>query len=53
LHVPDRPQTSLRGHEAILGAVKAQDGEAAYQASLEHITEVRDGILRALEGTTG
>ncbi|MBV9329772.1 MAG: FadR family transcriptional regulator [Chloroflexi bacterium] len=50
LHVPDRPQTSLRGHEAILGAVKAQDGEAAYQASLEHITEVRDGILRALEG---
>jgi GntR family transcriptional regulator, transcriptional repressor for pyruvate dehydrogenase complex len=50
LHVPDRPQTSLRGHEAILRAVKAQDGEAAYQASLEHITEVRDGILRALEG---
>jgi GntR family transcriptional repressor for pyruvate dehydrogenase complex len=53
LHVPDRPQTSLRGHEAILGAVKAQDGEAAYQASLEPITEVRDGILRALEGTAG
>jgi GntR family transcriptional repressor for pyruvate dehydrogenase complex len=53
LHVPDRPQTSLRGHEAILGAVKAQDGEAAYQASLEHITEVRDGILRALEGGAG
>jgi GntR family transcriptional regulator, transcriptional repressor for pyruvate dehydrogenase complex len=52
LHVPDRPQTSLRGHEAILGAVRAQDGEAAYQASLEHITEVRDGILRALEGGT-
>jgi GntR family transcriptional repressor for pyruvate dehydrogenase complex len=53
LHVPDRPQTSLRGHEAILRAVKARDGEAAYQASLEHITEVRDGILRALEGTGG
>ena len=52
LHVPDRPQTSLRGHEAILRAVKAQDDEAAYQASLEHITEVRDGILRALEGPT-
>src|SRR5262249_31609898 len=31
LHVPDRPQTSLRGHEAILGAVKERDGEAAYQ----------------------
>ena len=49
LHVPDRPQTSLRGHEAILSAVKARDPEAAYEASLEHITEVRDGILRALE----
>ena len=51
LHVPDRPQTSLRGHEAILHAVKARDSEAAYEASLEHITEVRDGILRALEAT--
>jgi GntR family transcriptional repressor for pyruvate dehydrogenase complex len=49
LHVPDRPQTSLRGHEAILNAVKRRDPEAAYSASLEHITEVRDGILRALE----
>jgi len=53
LHVPDRPQTSLRGHEAILNAVRARDAEAAYDASLEHITEVRDGILRALEATTG
>ena len=49
LHVPDRPQMSLRGHEAILTAVKAQDPEAAYAASLAHITEVRDGILRSLE----
>jgi GntR family transcriptional repressor for pyruvate dehydrogenase complex len=49
LHVPDRPQTSLRGHEAILAAVKAQDAEAAYGASLAHITEVRDKILRALQ----
>ena len=49
LHVPDRPQTSLRGHEAILAAVRAQDAEAAYGASLAHITEVRDKILRALE----
>jgi GntR family transcriptional repressor for pyruvate dehydrogenase complex len=49
LHVPDRPQMSLRGHEAILGAIKNQDAESAYQASLAHITEVRDGILRALE----
>jgi GntR family transcriptional repressor for pyruvate dehydrogenase complex len=52
LHVPDRPQTSLRGHEAILRAVRTRDAEAAYAASLEHITEVRDGILRALEATS-
>ena len=48
LHVPDRPQMSLRGHEAILSAVKAHDAEAAYDASLAHITQVRDGILRAI-----
>jgi GntR family transcriptional repressor for pyruvate dehydrogenase complex len=48
LHVPDRPRMSLRGHEAILAAVKAHDPEAAYAASLAHIVEVRDGILRAL-----
>jgi GntR family transcriptional repressor for pyruvate dehydrogenase complex len=48
LHVPDRPQTSLRGHEAILAAVKAHDAEAAYAASLAHITEVKEGIMRAL-----
>jgi GntR family transcriptional regulator, transcriptional repressor for pyruvate dehydrogenase complex len=52
LHVPDRPQTSLRGHEVILGAIKKEDAEAAYRASLAHITEVRDGILRALETPT-
>jgi DNA-binding GntR family transcriptional regulator len=40
---------SLRGHEAILSAVKLQDAEGAYAASLAHISEVRDGILRALE----
>ena len=48
LHVPERPQMSLRGHEAILRAIKARDGDAAYRASLAHITEGRDGILRAL-----
>src|SRR4029453_15629354 len=47
LYVPARPQMSLRGHEAILSAVTNHDGESAYQASLAHITEVRDGILRA------
>jgi GntR family transcriptional repressor for pyruvate dehydrogenase complex len=49
LHVPDRPQLSLRGHEAILSAIKNNNPEAAYAASLAHITEVKDGILRALE----
>ena len=49
LHVPDRPQMSLRGHEAMLAAVKARDADAAYRASLTHISEVRDGILRALD----
>jgi GntR family transcriptional repressor for pyruvate dehydrogenase complex len=47
LHVPDRPQMSLRGHEAILSAVALHEPDAAYRASLAHITEVRDGILRA------
>jgi GntR family transcriptional regulator, transcriptional repressor for pyruvate dehydrogenase complex len=53
LHVPNRPQMSLRGHEAMLAAVKAKDADAAYRASLAHITEVRDGILRALENGVG
>jgi GntR family transcriptional repressor for pyruvate dehydrogenase complex len=52
LHVPDRPQMSLRGHEAILRAVRSHDAEAAHAASLEHIVEVRDGILRALAAET-
>jgi len=51
LHVRDRPQMSLRGHEAILAAVRLNDGDAAQRASLAHITEVRDGILRALSET--
>ncbi|HEV7665798.1 MAG TPA: FadR/GntR family transcriptional regulator [Chloroflexota bacterium] len=49
LHVADRPQTSLRGHEAILSAVRAHNPEGAYNASLAHISEVRDKILHALE----
>lgn len=50
LHVPDRPQMSLRGHESILNAIKARDADAAFSASLAHISEVRDGILRAISG---
>jgi GntR family transcriptional regulator, transcriptional repressor for pyruvate dehydrogenase complex len=48
LHVPDRPQMSLRGHEAILTAVRAHDPDAAANAALAHVVEVREGILRAL-----
>jgi FCD domain-containing protein len=47
-HVPGRPQMSLRGHESILEAVKAHDGEAGYRTSLAHIAEVRDGSMHAL-----
>jgi GntR family transcriptional repressor for pyruvate dehydrogenase complex len=49
LHVPDRPRTSLRGHEAILSAIRLRNADSAHDASLAHIVEVRDGILRALE----
>jgi GntR family transcriptional regulator, transcriptional repressor for pyruvate dehydrogenase complex len=52
LHVPDRPQLSLRGHEAILNAIRGHDPQAAYDASLEHISEVKEGILRALASDT-
>ncbi len=38
---------SLRGHEGILAAITARDGDATPRASLSHITEVRDGTLRA------
>lgn len=48
LHVPDRPQMSLRGHESILNALRARDADAAGQAALAHVVEVREGILRAL-----
>ncbi len=51
LHVRDRPKLSLRGHEAILAAVRKRDGDAAFRATLAHISAVREGILRALEQT--
>lgn len=49
LYSADRPQRSLRGHQAILAAVRAHDPDAAWQAALSHISEVRDGILQALD----
>jgi DNA-binding GntR family transcriptional regulator len=39
---------SLRGHETILAALRARDAEAAGNAALAHVVEVREGILRAL-----
>ncbi|MDQ3812268.1 MAG: FadR family transcriptional regulator [Chloroflexota bacterium] len=53
LHVPDRPQMSVRGHEAILAAVRAHDGQAAQRASLQHVLEVREGIERAMGASDG
>ncbi len=48
LSVAERPQLSLRGHEAILAAIRRRDPEAAFAVTLAHITEVREGILRLL-----
>lgn len=52
LYTPDRPQRSLRGHQAILDALRAHDPDAAWRAALTHISEVRDGILQALDDRT-
>lgn len=41
----DRPVRSLDGHRRILDAIKRHDPEAAYQATLEHVSRVRDGLL--------
>ncbi|GAC1321023.1 MAG: FadR/GntR family transcriptional regulator [Chloroflexota bacterium] len=49
LYTADRPQKSLRGHEAILAAITSHNPNAAWRASLNHISEVRDGILHALD----
>jgi GntR family transcriptional repressor for pyruvate dehydrogenase complex len=40
----DRPQRSLDGHKRILDAIRRHDGAAAYQATLEHISQVRARI---------
>lgn len=41
----ERPIRSLEGHRRILEAIRRRDGEAAFQATLEHIVEVRRGVL--------
>lgn len=41
----DRPPRSLEGHRAILDAVRKHDGEAAFQATLAHISQVRGRLV--------
>jgi GntR family transcriptional repressor for pyruvate dehydrogenase complex len=41
----DRPARSLAGHRRILEAIKRRDGEAAYQATVEHISQIRQRLL--------
>ena len=40
-----RPKRSLDGHQRILNAIKQRDGQAAYQATLEHISQVRERLV--------
>lgn len=53
LQSPERAERSLSGHEAILEAIRRQDGEAAYRATLEHIGAVRRAIGPADEERDG
>jgi GntR family transcriptional repressor for pyruvate dehydrogenase complex len=39
-----RPTRSLDGHRRILEAIRRRDGEAAYRATLEHISQVREQL---------
>lgn len=41
----DRPKRSLDGHRRILDALKLGDPDAAYQATLEHISQVRERLV--------
>jgi GntR family transcriptional repressor for pyruvate dehydrogenase complex len=44
----DRRRRNLRGHERILAAVAAHDGDAAYAASLAHVSAMREAAGREL-----
>jgi DNA-binding GntR family transcriptional regulator len=50
---PGRTERSLREHEAIFSALKAHDPDAAEQAMLAHLAEVRDTLRWAIEGQRG
>lgn len=42
-----RPSRSLEGHRRILESIKQQHGEAAFRATLEHISQVRERLVEA------
>ena len=45
----DRPARSLDGHRRIFEAIRRNDGESAYRATLEHISQVREGLVSGVE----
>ena len=46
-----RPTRSLEGHRRMLEAIKRRDGEAACQATLEHISQVRERLVEPEPGS--
>ena len=42
LQSKERPMRSLEGHRRILDAIRRRDGEAAYQTTFEHLSNVRE-----------
>ena len=47
----DRPSTSLEGHRQILDAIRQGDGEAAYRATLQHVSGVRARLVADARGS--
>jgi GntR family transcriptional repressor for pyruvate dehydrogenase complex len=45
LQTKERRRTSIEGHRAIVRAIEAHDGQAAYESAAIHIASVRDRIL--------
>lgn len=48
MYSDDQARQSVGGHDAVLKALKARDGEAAERAMRHHILEARDEIIRVL-----
>jgi GntR family transcriptional repressor for pyruvate dehydrogenase complex len=45
LQTKERRRTSIEGHRAIVRAIEAHDGQAAYESAAIHIASVRERIL--------